>query len=71
MASLTFPILNIAPAQVIRGQGVLAESGPLFARLGKRPLIVGGDRTLRAAMPFLKAPLAELTTATGCLSKRL
>ncbi len=69
MASLTFPILNIAPAQVVRGQGVLAESGPLFARLGKRPLVVGGDRTLQAAMPFLKAPLAELTTATAAYQK--
>lgn len=69
MASLTFPVLNIAPAQVVRGQGVLAESGPLFARLGKRPLIVGGDRTLPAAMPFLKAPLAELTTATAAYQK--
>ncbi len=69
MASLTFPILNIAPAQVVRGQGVLAESGPLFARLGKRPLLVGGDRTLPAAIPFLKAPLTELTTATAAYQK--
>ncbi len=63
MASLTFPILNIAPAQVVRGNGVLAKSGPLFARLGKRPLLVGGDRALAAALPFLTSPLAEMTSA--------
>ncbi len=63
MASATalapFPILNVAPAQVIRGQGVLALSGELFARLGQRPLVVGGAHSLKAAMPFLSAPLAD------------
>jgi glycerol dehydrogenase len=68
MASSTFPvfpILNIAPAQVIRGSGVLAQSGPLWARLGQRPLLVGGGKTLKAAMPFLSASLADLQTATA------
>ncbi|MGB3291365.1 MAG: iron-containing alcohol dehydrogenase family protein [Phormidesmis sp.] len=69
MASSTFAILNIAPAQVIRGQGVLADSGRLFARLGQRPLLVGGDRSLAAAYPFLTAPLADLTTATATYRK--
>ncbi len=63
MASLTFPILNIAPAQVVRGNGVLAKSGPLFARLGKRPLLVGGSSALTAALPFLNPSLAEMTSA--------
>ncbi len=69
MVSSTFAILNIAPAQVIRGQGVLANSGRLFARLGVRPLLVGGDRSLAAALPFLTAPLAELATATATYQK--
>lgn len=69
MASSTFAILNIAPAQVIRGQGVLADSGRLFARLGERPLLVGGDRSLAAARPFLAVPLAELSTATASYQK--
>ncbi|MGB7087064.1 MAG: iron-containing alcohol dehydrogenase family protein [Phormidesmis sp.] len=69
MAASTFPILNIAPAQVIRGQGVLAQSEPLFAQLGERPLIVGGDRSLAAALPFLSAPLATLNTATATYQK--
>jgi glycerol dehydrogenase-like iron-containing ADH family enzyme len=67
MTSVTFPILNIAPAQVIRGQGVLGavQEGALLARLGQRPLIVGGDRALAAAMPFLSAPLADRSFATA------
>lgn len=64
MALSTFPILNIAPAQVIRGNHVLADSGPLFARLGKRPLLVGGASAIAAAMPFLSDPLSALATAT-------
>ncbi|PZO11700.1 MAG: oxidoreductase [Leptolyngbya foveolarum] len=60
MASLSFPVLSIAPAQVIRGSGVLASSAKLFARFGKRPLLIGGDRTLTIAMPFLSEPLSDL-----------
>ena len=60
MAVSTFPILNIAPAQVIRGNNVLTSSGPVLARLGKRPLLVGGDRALAAAMPFLSEALSQL-----------
>ncbi len=68
MASLAFPILNIAPAQVVRGNGVLAKSGPLLARLGKRPLLVGGSSALTAALPFLSPPLAEMTSAIASSS---
>ena len=69
MASSTLAILNIAPAQVIRGQGVLADSGRRLSQLGKRPLLVGGDRSLAAARPFLATPLAELATATATYQK--
>ena len=72
MAPLAFPILNIAPAQVIRGNGVLARvlaRDGLLARLGTRPLVVGGDRSLSAAHPFLAAPLAELSVATATYQK--
>ena len=65
MTISTFPILNIAPAQVIRGNGVLATSGALFARLGERPLLVGGDRTLHKSIPFFKDALQALDTATA------
>lgn len=42
----TLPILNVAPAQVIRGRGILAQAVSAIARLGQRPLVVGGDRAL-------------------------
>lgn len=64
MGSSAFPILSIAPAQVVRGKGVLEKSGELFARLGRRPLIVGGLRSLQAARPFIEAPLSGLETHT-------
>ncbi len=73
MTSSIFPILNVAPAQVIRGKGVLAQSldtgRALFTRLGQRPLVVGGDRSLAAAMPFLSAPLADLSFAAATYRK--
>jgi len=37
--------LAIAPAQVMRGSGVLQSAVPIIASLGKSPLIVTGDRT--------------------------
>ncbi|PSR13145.1 oxidoreductase, partial [filamentous cyanobacterium CCP3] len=33
------PTLAIAPAQVVRGDGILADQGTAIARLGQRPLI--------------------------------
>jgi glycerol dehydrogenase-like iron-containing ADH family enzyme len=57
------PPLTIAPAQVIRGAGILAESAPSIARLGRRPLIIGGDRTLNAIQPFLPPSLSQSPTA--------
>ena len=63
MTSSSFPVLSIAPAQVIRGSGVLASSAKLFARFGKRPLVVGGEHSLVAALPFIDQPLADLTVA--------
>ncbi|MEM8611090.1 MAG: iron-containing alcohol dehydrogenase family protein [Cyanobacteria bacterium P01_H01_bin.105] len=59
----TLSTLMVAPAQVVRGSGILSKSGPLVARLGRRPLLVGGDRTLQAAAPFLPAMLKTLDVA--------
>lgn len=36
----------IAPAQVIKGNNALTQSGAAIARWGKRPLVVGGKQTL-------------------------
>lgn len=51
--SIALPALSVAPARVIRGQGILSEMGADVARLGRRPLIVGGDRTLSVVQPHL------------------
>ena len=42
----TYSPLAIAPARVLRGENCLADSGQEIAKLGVRPLVVGGDRTL-------------------------
>ena len=65
MTSFTLPPLTIAPAQVVRGQGVLARMGNSIARLGSRPLIVAGDRTLALVDSFRSQSLADLTIATA------
>ena len=46
--------LSIAPAKVIRGAGALTNCGEIIARLGTRPLILGGDRTLSIIEPYLQ-----------------
>lgn len=53
------PTLVIAPAQVVRGTGVLKQSGETIARLGQRPLVVGGDRTLARVNPLLQSALVQ------------
>ena len=50
--------LTIAPACVLRGQNALSRSADAIARLGKRPLIVGGSNSLTAAKPYLQ-PIVE------------
>lgn len=49
--------LSVAPAQVIRAPQALEQAGNAIARLGSRPLIVGGDRSLAAVQPRLKSVL--------------
>lgn len=50
-----YPTLTIAPAQVMRGSGILNQCGTAIARFGKRPLVIGGDRTLTVIQPFLQS----------------
>jgi glycerol dehydrogenase len=67
-ATHTVTPLAIAPAQVLRGWGAIAQSGSVFAALGQRPLVVGGDRSLAAVeshlFPTLTASDLTFTTAT-------
>jgi glycerol dehydrogenase-like iron-containing ADH family enzyme len=46
--------LSIAPAQVVRGFGAIAQVGDQIARFGTRPLLVGGDRSLDVVKSRLK-----------------
>ncbi len=59
--------LSVAPAKVLRGDRILEQAGNAIAFLGNRPLIVGGDRTLKATLPRLQSVLAaqELDASTA------
>jgi glycerol dehydrogenase len=46
------PIL-LSPSLILRGEGVLATSGKEIARFGKRPLLVGGDNSLKLVQSIL------------------
>ena len=57
--------LAIAPARILRGEHCLTNSGREIARLGSRPLVVGGDRTLKLIElnPVLEAEKLDVRTA--------
>ena len=59
--------LTIAPSKVLRGENCLANSGREIAKLGTRPLVVGGDCTLEAVQPILK-PLLQANGLIGLSS---
>lgn len=61
----SFVALTVSPAQVIRGVGILAHCGSIIARLGQRPLIIGGDRTLSVVQPFLQPALERSSLAVA------
>jgi glycerol dehydrogenase len=61
MSTATLITLAIAPAQVVKGTGILAQMGEAIARLGQRPLVIGGDRT----MVLMEPRLAPIITAQG------
>lgn len=62
-----FSQLAVAPAQVVRGPNALAHSGKAIARLGHRPLMIGGDKTLAIIQPFL-APILQQSCHTAYVS---
>jgi glycerol dehydrogenase len=45
--------LFVAPRQVLRGDQCLNNSGSAIASLGKRPLVVGGEHSLKLTQPLL------------------
>lgn len=58
-ATVAMLCLSVAPAQVIRGDLALTQAGFAIARLGNRPLVVGGDRTLALTLPRLQPVLKQ------------
>ena len=65
------PTLTVAPSQVMRGEKILAEARDCLARFGKRPLILGGDRSLDVTVPRLQPVLeAREAIALGIYSYR-
>lgn len=46
--------MALSPSRVIRGQHALAQAAETIAQFGDRPLVIGGDRTLKVAMPYFK-----------------
>jgi glycerol dehydrogenase-like iron-containing ADH family enzyme len=61
--------LAIAPAQVVRGEGILSHQGEAIAALGQRPLVVGGQHSLPRLQPLIdslnQAGLATQTADYG------
>lgn len=53
----TLSYLVLSPRQVIQGKTALMQSGEAIARLGKRPLVVGGVYSLEA----INKPLTQLS----------
>lgn len=51
--------LMVAPGRIMRGVQALSHAGVAIARLGRRPLVVGGDRTLAATLPKLQPVLEQ------------
>lgn len=54
--------MTLAPAQVVRGVQALEQAGAAIARLGQRPLVVGG-RTLTTLTARLQSVLEQLSYA--------
>ncbi|MBD1920728.1 iron-containing alcohol dehydrogenase family protein [Microcoleus sp. FACHB-831] len=51
--------LMVAPGRIMRGVQALSHAGVAIAHLGRRPLVVGGDRTLAATLPKLQPVLEQ------------
>ena len=60
-----FPPILLGPSQVLRGINVLEEVKPYLNRLGTRPLVIGGDRSLTTIEPFLAPVLLGMEETDG------
>ncbi|XTZ19638.1 MAG: iron-containing alcohol dehydrogenase, partial [cyanobacterium endosymbiont of Rhopalodia fuxianensis] len=63
MSSKTFPVpscvsttltpLLVSPSQVIKGEGILYQAREVIASFGQRPLVVGGQQTIKVIYPII------------------
>ncbi len=53
MTAQPLSTLAIAPAQVVRGEGILATQTEAIAALGQRPLVVGGAHSLKRVQSWV------------------
>jgi len=67
-STLLQPLLTIAPAQVLRGRELLVQSGSAIARLGRRPLVIGGNQTLAMVKPQLQPALEREQLSVAWMS---
>ena len=56
--STSIPLM-ISPRKVLRGDKIIARSGVEIARLGTRPLIIGGDRSVKRIDSYLQPAIQE------------
>lgn len=57
-AAISVPVtLSVAPAQTLRGEDILPQAAERIACLGRRPLLLAGDRTLNIAQTALQPHL--------------
>lgn len=55
----TLPPLQVSPSRVMRGAGILGNAGEAIARLGSRPVIVGGNNSLAVTLQSLEPLLQQ------------
>lgn len=49
-----YTYLQVAPAQIIKGENCLANSGKAIANLGTSPVVVGGENSLKLMKKYLE-----------------
>ena len=72
LSTILTPLL-VSPSQVLKGEGVLLSSKDVITSFGQRPLIVGGQQTIKVISPYFdfifskcKSKLAYATYTPDC-----
>ncbi|MGP0129215.1 MAG: iron-containing alcohol dehydrogenase family protein [cyanobacterium endosymbiont of Rhopalodia musculus] len=59
MSTTTLTPLLVSPSQVIKGEGVLSQARNVIASFGQRPLVVGGQQTLKVISPYFDSIISK------------